>query len=319
MSTGGAVSGIASNRLASLRSNVGEQYASAGQETGFNAGSGAMSKNFWMKGFGTWAEQDASGGIAGYDADTTGFSAGFDMETSKNYRLGASIGISNTDVDGEGAGKAIDAIASKQFTLYGDYTASNYFVEGSLGYAMNSSDKQRTITIGTLVRTASADDVDSDQFMLNVSGGMPLSLGGSTIFTPRAGMAYTLLKTENYTETGALNLNQTVVTDDVSAFVLSIGGKLHTKFPTENGNFVPSLHAGASYDTSGDEVVSQSTFTGGGATTTNTGAEQEQFAGNFGGGLAYEVDAASVGFTYDLSMKDGYSAHSGMLEAQFKF
>jgi outer membrane autotransporter protein len=156
--------------------------------------------------------------------------------------------------------------------------------------------------------------------MLNVSGGMPMSLGGSTVFTPRAGMAYTMLKTDTYTETGGGNLNQTVSTDDVSAFILSIGGKLHTSVKTENGSLIPSLHAGLSYDVSGEEVVSQSTFTGvGAATTTNTGLEVEQFAGNFGAGLAYQVDEASVGFTYDLSMKDGFSAHSGMLEAQFKF
>jgi len=319
MSTGGTVSGIASNRLASMRSNVGEQYAAAGQDTGFNTGSGALSKNFWMKGFGTWADQDESGGIKGYSADTQGVSAGFDMAVSQNYRLGASIGISNTDVDGDGSGKSKDEISSNQFTVYGDYTTSSYFLEGSLGYAMNTADKSRNITIGTLSRVATADDVDSDQFMVNVSAGMPMSLGGSTVFTPRAGMSYTLLSTDNYTEGGAGNLNQTVSSDDQSAFILSFGGKVHTKVKTNNGNFVPSFHAGVSYDVSGDEAVSQSTFTSGGAAVTTTGAEQEQLAGNFGAGLAYEVDEASVGFNYDLSMKDGYSAHSGMLEAKFKF
>jgi uncharacterized protein with beta-barrel porin domain len=319
MSTGGAVNGVASTRMAMMRS--GAQYAGA-KETGFNTGGHGMHNAAWMKPFGNWIDQDkvteAGADIAGFEAETVGISGGIDTEVSDNVRVGTSLSYSTTGVDGEGSGKSTVDVDSYQVTVYGDYTTDQYYVEGSLGYAKNDNEMSRTITIGTLVRTAKGEN-ESDQYMANIRAGMPIHLDNSTFITPMAGISYTTVESDSYTETGAGGLNLNVAPEDISALVVNAGVKVHTKIKQGNGYLIPTLHAGVSYDTTGDEAAATSSFTGGGAAFKSTGAEVEQLGANAGIGLTYDDGAWSVGAAYDLSVKDGYEGHSGSVEARWKF
>jgi len=142
---------------------------------------------------------------------------------SDDFRLGVSFAYSSTDVNGDGAGKSQTDLKSYQGTLYGDYTAPTFYVQGMIGYAMNEADVQRTIDLGSLLRTAKGN-YDSDQYMASIGGGMPMYLEGDTYFTPTVGLAYTSVKSDAFTETGSGNLNLTVNPDDVDAAIMSIGG-----------------------------------------------------------------------------------------------
>jgi outer membrane autotransporter protein len=316
--TGTRVIGVTSDRLGSLRSSLGEQFAATNRQTGFASGDGAMNKAFWARGFGNWTRQDDRGGIAGFDADTLGMTGGIDAEVSDNSRIGVSLSYADTSVDGKGSGSSKVDIASYQATVYGDYSTDKYFVEGSLGYARNSNEASRTIVLPGLTRTANGD-YDSNQYMVSAKAGVPMSVGTSSFFTPSIGAAYTRVTSDTYTETGAGNLNLTVNPDDVDAFVLSMGGKLHTRIEQGKGFLVPMLSAGISYDLSGDEAVATGTFTGGGSSFTSTGADVEQLSGNIGFGLAYETDMWSVGANYDLDAKSDYRSHSAKLDMRIKF
>ncbi|WP_417788903.1 autotransporter domain-containing protein [Terasakiella pusilla] len=315
ISNGGAVLGVTSNRLASMRS--GTQHASAGQ-TGFATGDTGMAKAVWLKSFGNWSEQDTKKGVAGFDADTYGLAGGFDAEVADKVRLGASLAYSNTDVEGKGAGNSQTDINSYQMTVYGDYTADSFYVEGMAGYARNNHEGQRTISVGGLTRQANAD-YDSNQYMASVGAGMPIQISGDTFFTPTAGFAYTHVSTDSYTETGAGNWNLNVNSKDINSSVASLGAKMHTKFQAGNGSLIPEVRAGISYDFSGDEAVATSSYTGGGATFTTTGAEVEQFGGNVGLGLTYDDGAWAVGANYEADLKSDFVGHSATLEARFKF
>jgi outer membrane autotransporter protein len=315
VSTGGAVIGVASNRLASLRS--GPQHAYAGQ-TGFATGGSAMSKAVWLKPFGNRAKQDTRKGFAGFDADTIGFSAGVDAEVTEGVRLGGSFASSTTDVTGKGAGGTTSEIESNQFTVYGGVTADKYYVEGMVGYAKNNSDASRTIDLGSLTRTAKAD-YDSNQYMLSVGGGVPIRVKGGSFFTPTAGLSYTHLSTDSYTETGASNLNLVVSSDNIASTVASLGAKFHTSIKEGNGTLTPSVRGGISYDFSGEEAVATSTFTGGGASFKTTGADVEQFGSNLGVGITYDDGRYSIGANYDAELKSGFVGHSGSLETRLKF
>lgn len=315
--TGVQVIGVASDRLALMRSITGEQFAAANQ-TGFASGDGAMNKAFWARGFGNWTKQDDRGGVAGFDADTLGMSGGVDAQVSDNSRIGVSLSYADTSVDGKGTGSAKTDIASYQATIYGDYSTDTYFVEGSLGYARNSNETSRTVLLPGLTRTATAD-FDSNQYMANAKAGMPIAVGSKSFFTPTVGASYTKVTSDTYTETGAGNLNLTVNPDDVDAFVVSLGGQFHTRIEQGKGFIVPMVRAGVSYDLSGDEAVATGTYTGGGASFTSTGAEVEQLSGNVGFGLTYETDMWSVGANYDLDAKSDYRSHSAKIETRIKF
>ncbi|WP_135081912.1 autotransporter outer membrane beta-barrel domain-containing protein [Terasakiella sp. SH-1] len=312
---GAQVVGVASNRLASLRS--GAQFAGV-QQTGFASGDAGMAKAAWVKPFGNWITQDEKSGVKGYDADTFGIAGGLDAEVADGIRLGGSFAYSKTDVDGKGTGNAKTDIKSYQFTVYGDYTTDKYYVEGMVGYARNNNDTSRQLTFGGLNRTAEGD-YDSNQYMVSVGGGMPINLKGNAFITPMGSLSYTHVSSDSYTETGAGNLNLNVNPDDVDAFVASLGAKVHTKVKQGKGHLIPSATLGLSYDFSGDEATATGSYTGGGAAFTVEGAEVEQLAGNAGLGVTYDDGAWSVGANYDAEFKSDYTGHSATLEARFKF
>lgn len=315
ISTGGQVLGVASDRLAMMRS--GEQFAGADQ-TGFASGDGAMSKAAWLKPFGNWATQDTHNGVKGYDANTYGISAGLDAKVNDKSRVGASLTYADTNIDGDGTGKAKNDIRSYQLTVYGDYTTDKYYVEGSLGYARNQNETRRTITVGSLVRTAEGS-YDANQYMANINGGMPMRLQGESFFTPTAGISYTHVSSDSYTETGANNWNMRINPDDVDALILAVGGKLHTKIKQGKGYLIPMVRAGLTYDVIGDDASVTAQYTGGGAAFKANGAEVAQLGGNVGTGLTYDDGAWSIGASYDLDVKEDFLGHSGMLEMRWKF
>jgi outer membrane autotransporter protein len=315
ISTGSQALGAASTRLASNRS--GAQYASAGQ-TGFAAGDGSADSSFWFKPFGNLVSQDSKGGVSGYDADTYGLAVGADTAVSDDVTVGAFVAYSSTDVDGDGAGNSNVDINSYQVSLYADYTQADYYVEGMVGYARNDSDTTRSINFGGLSRTA-VGTYDSDQYMARVNAGMPINVEGNTFITPMAGLAYTHVSADSYTETGAGNLNLNVASDDVNSLVASLGAKLHTNIRHNNGMLVPSAKLGVTYDVAGDEAEATGTYTGGGAAFNVKGAEVEELGGNAGLGLAYDGGAWSLRTNYDAEFKSDYMGHSGTVEVRFNF
>ena len=316
VSAGGRVIGVASNRLASMRSVNGTQYAST-DGIGFNTGDMAMKSAAWIKPFGSTADQDNKASGDGFDSDTFGVAAGIDTQISQNVRIGASFAYSGSDVVGKGSGASTIDIKSYQGTLYGDYTANGYYVEGMVGYALNENETTRKITFAN--RTASAD-YDSKQYMVSLGGGIPMELESNTFFTPTGGLSYTRVSSDTYTETGASNLNLTIKSDDVDSIVGSIGAKLHTSFKQGNTTMVPQIRAGLNYDFSGEESVATGNYTGGGANFKTTGADVQEFGGNVGVGIMMDShDGMTLSANYDADIKSGFVSHAASLEARFKF
>ena len=316
--TGTQVMSVASSRLATLRTGV--QYAGTQGDfqSGFAGGDEALSKATWLKPFGSWVKQNAKGDVAGYDADTGGIALGIDAEVSDGMRLGTSFAYSTTKVTGKGEGKSKTDVKSYQWTVYADHTTDDFYVEGMLGYAVNSSKSSRRLTFGGLNRTAKGD-YDSTQYMAGVGGGMPMQIKTDLFVTPMAGLSYTRVSSDSYTETGAGNLNLKVKPDDVDVLIASLGAKAHTHIKQGDGILVPSARAGLSYDFMADQATATGTYTGGGAAFKVKGMKAEKLAGNFGLGLAYDDGAWSVGANYDAEVKSGYTGHSASLEARVKF
>ncbi len=316
ISTGGTVIGISSDRLGSLR--TGNQFETSAS-TGFATGDNGSKYAVWAKPFGNWAEQDNTSGVAGFEATTYGVAIGADTAIDDRYRAGGSFAYATSEIDGSGAGESTAEIDSYQFTAYGDYTGKNYYAEASLGYAYNKNLVSRVIDfMGT--DTKASGDYGSSQFIASFNTGVPLQMHGTAYFTPTAGIAWTHVISESYTETGAGGLNQTVDIDDIDVLLGSLGAKMHTQIRYHGGYLVPNIHGSMSYDFIGDNTTATATYTGGGAAFTVEGADVEQFGGNLGFGFTYESgNFWTIGANYDADMKSGFISHSALFEARFNF
>ena len=187
-----------------------------------------------------------------------------------------------------------------------------------IGYATNASKSARQLTFGGLNRTAKGE-YDSNQYMAGISAGMPMQMNSSLFVTPNAGLSYTRVNSDSYTETGAGNLNLKVSPDDVDVLIAALGARAHTNIRTGDGILVPSARAGLSYDFMADQATATGSYTGGGAAFKVKGMKAEKLGSNFGLGLAYDDGAWSVGANYDAEVKSGYTGHSASLEARVKF
>jgi outer membrane autotransporter protein len=314
-STGTQVISVGSARMASLR--TGTAFASA-QSSGFAAGEDVLSRAVWMKPFANWGDQDERKGIAGFENETFGMAFGGDVQIDRST-VGISFSYANTDVDSKGSGNAQNDIDSYQATLYADYTSDTWYVEGLVGYARNEISTSRTIDFAN--STASAD-YGSNQFMLNLGGGMPIEVEKDHFFTPQASFQYTFVENETYSEEGAGSLNLRVDQDEIHVALANLGMRYHTNQITDSGTMTPEFRAGVTYDFAGDDGVSTNVFNGGGAAFDVTGADVVEFGYKVGAGFSFQpldVAGLTISANYDLWAKEDFVSHNANASLRLNF
>jgi outer membrane autotransporter protein len=302
--------------MAALR--TGQAYASAGG-SGFNAGSAGGSSSMWMKPFASFGDQGERKGVAGYDADTYGLAIGADTRLNAKSIVGVSFSYADTDVDGKGQSRSRSEISSYQITAYGDYTTKDWYVEALVGYAYNDLDTKRDITFSN---SQASGSTESNQFMLNISGGMPMKAASNAYFTPSVGLNLTVVDNQDYTETGAGALNLRVNPEDITIAKMFVGGRYHATVKNSEGTFIPEVRARLLYDMAGDDGSSTNTFTGGGAAFSVKGLDVVEFSTSVGAGIAYVPsfdEGMSLSLNYDAELKDDFTGHSANFTLNYAF
>lgn len=300
-------------RLAALR-NAGN--------SGVSSGDGMASGRLWLQPFAATVDQDQRDGIDGYQADTYGVAVGADTDALfNNTVLGIAVSYGNTNADSDNANNTETDVDSYQVQVYADHDLGNRaFVEGSLGYGYNNIDRTR---FNVVPGTNANADYSSNQYIAAASIGQTIAPSRShpaLEITPRAGVRYTHLDTDSFTETGAGGLNLAVDTQDKDALEFAVGTEVAYNIATQNGTLTPSAHVGYTYDAIGDDIQTSSNFTGGGASFNTDGADPAQSTFNVGAGLTYYSNANfDLSVNYDAQIKEDYVGHAGYLKAVRKF
>jgi uncharacterized protein with beta-barrel porin domain len=204
-------------------------------------------------------------------------------------------------------------------TAYADYTEKDWYVEGLVGYAYNDMDTSRSITINSLTASGSSE---SDQFMVSMNAGMPMTLSPGTYFTPSVGINITHVVNQAYQETGAGALNLRVDPEDITIAKATVGGRIHTSVKNNDGTFTPEFRAKLLYDMAGDDGSSTNTFTGGGSAFQVKGLDVVEFAGSVGAGMSYTPTfdtGMNLSVNYDVEMKDNFTGHSANFMLKYAF
>ncbi len=262
--------------------------------------------------------------MAGYQADTIGLTAGIDTDRLvDNATLGVSFSYGQTKADADNVNATHSDIDSYQLQLYGDYNLPRQtFIEGALGYGYNTIDRTR-FNVGGVAGAQAKADYNSAQYVAALAVGQnwtPLPKQSPLTITPKIGVRYTHLATDDFHETGAGGLNLNGSTQDKDALEFTIGTQIAYPLAVTGGTLSPSVHAGYTYDAIGDSIQTASNFTGGGASFNTQGTDPARSTFNLGAGLSfYSHDGFDLSAQYDAQIKQNYTAHAGFVRMAWAF
>jgi len=201
----------------------------------------------WLAGQGIIAEvDDGDADIQDFDYDTYDISVGLDYKVTREFVVGALFNYGHTDANLDSNGSQLD-VDSYTGGLYAGYQSMD---DGWFGNAFvmgggNSIDQSRRIVFGAINRTADGDS-DGWQISTGASGGYLFDLNreGTWRVGPTAGVQYTHLELDGYTETGAGALNLILQDQDADSFRTALGGRLEGRWQVCNDlAIVPSITA----------------------------------------------------------------------------
>lgn len=154
----------------------------------------------WARVFGDWAKLDASGTAQGFTANSGGVVIGGDYAVNDALTLGLAGGYQTSSLDfGTGGEGDVDGWS---VTAYGDYKFGNAYIDALVGYAGQSYDMNRYLTVlGTNYIANSA--YDGSAIIGAVEAGYTFTIAPATTLTPFVGLNGNQTKTDASVETGA--------------------------------------------------------------------------------------------------------------------
>jgi len=299
-------------------------YSRTGGASGVPTGDSFTTKDVWIKGFGTRANQDMRQGIQGYKANVWGTAVGADLVTTQNVTAGIGIGYANTNVKAKKPNIGKNDINTLQGLIYYGYDSALNHIPGDMIYfnligsfGWNTYDASRTVSFGSINRTAEAS-YDGQQYTAYAETGYHVPLGSVVDWIPFFSLRYTRLNTASYTETEADSLNLEVGEQGYNMCELGLGMKFVSKIRTESFDFMPEIRAQWLYDVIADHMETTSRFTGGGAAFKSVGAKPAKSMFDLGGSLTFITNKnITVDFDYDYSFRQDYSENDASAVLKF--
>ncbi len=303
---------ISDERLASVRND---------NETGMAAGDMSNGMGAWIKGFGQHASQNDRNDVKGYDANTWGGALGLDTANALDHGLvGIDFAYGRSDVNSRNANSTDTNIDSYQATLYGTKDiGQNMFVNGSVAYAWDRNTTVRH-NVGGVTGLDANGKYNANQWAARLATGRDFVWEGMTL-TPSVVGDYLNFHPQSYTETGAGGADLNVNYGNFNQ--LDLGGSLKAgwTFKDANGGVTkPDLHVGYRYNVLNDNVQATSSFTAGGGAFTTNGLTPGRSIFDAGADIKFVATTNwNLSASYDFEAKSGYTSHSGVVRAGYKF
>jgi len=294
--------------------------------SGVATGESASNTGLWGQAFGGSSHLGERDDLAGYHARYSGFLLGADTALNDSWRAGGLFSYTKTTVnnDGDNTGSSADV---KSYGLFGyaSYQGQPWYLDLSLGAIQHQYDTQREINFSGFNGAAKGQH-DGLQYIASAQAGYPIDLGAAlahTILTPIAGLTYSTLRQDSYTETGgngaALHLDSTSTTSLKS----DLGAKLERSFATSYGSVVPSAQLTwrhEYHDTRLQSVANYAADTSGATSFTSAGAKPIADTGVLTLGVTLlRSENLSLSAKYTLEAASGYAANTGDVQVRWNF
>lgn len=277
-------------------------------------------KRFWLKPFGSWADQDDRKGVSGYDATTYGLVVGADADvTDIAARVGVAFGYARSDVDGNSSVARQNAdVNTYQLVIYGSHNLDPVTdVNFQVGVGRHDTDGRRRITFGGTSLVAKSD---YHSWSRSIGGGLARTMKWSdkTSFTPSLRADYAWISDKSYNESGAGALNLNVGTNRTEQFIVAADGKFAhvlSDQTTLTGNL------GVGYDLINDRASITSAMAGAPtAAFTTRGIDSDPWVLRGGAGMVYRTsERTEVTARYDVEGREDFTNQTASVKVRWAF
>jgi outer membrane autotransporter protein len=246
----------------------GLRLAQAQGSSGISAGDGTAYRGVWGQAFGGQANQGLRDGIAGYHAGYNGLLLGADTLVSENWRLGGLLSYANTSLANTDDNTGSSAhVVSYGLMGYTGYTAERWYMDFSAGAVQHQFDTVRSINFTGFSGSANGH-FNGTQYVASARAGYPIKLMPDTTLTPIAGLNYSGLTQDAYTESGGNGAALNVRSSKSTSVRSELAAKLERVFACSYGDIVPSAQLGWRHEFHKDAQQSVASFAADGSNST---------------------------------------------------
>ncbi|HEY4316487.1 MAG TPA: autotransporter domain-containing protein [Herbaspirillum sp.] len=316
---GQMVDNIASARMDSIR--LAQNGAS-----GVATGESSADIGLWGQYFGGRASQGMRDGISGYHANYQGLVLGADGLVADAVRAGGLFSASKTSVasDGDNTGSSGN-VNNYGLTAYATYSGSPWYVNMLAGVARQQYSTVRNIGFTGFAGTANGS-FNGMQYLTSLQAGYPLNLDawlpGATL-TPIAGLSYSTLRQNGYTETGGNGAALQVNAATSNSLKSELGAKLEGSFDISYGKLLPSVQLSWLHEYKNGAVQTGASFAADSTGSTAFVSQRATPAADVGvlniGVTLVRKNNLSLTAKYALESGGGFLAQTGSVQARWQF
>ena len=237
----------------------------------------------------------------GFDADSTGFAAGFEYNVNDSVKAGVGYAYTNTDVDTARSKTDVD---THTFFAYGEYKPDAFYVNGVLSYGHSRYDE-----------TTRLAGLQSDYRANTFAGQVMAGYAVNDIVTPEAGLRYTSVRQRSYTN--ALGARMSSKTLDTWTWVGGV--KASKDIRVDSLVVTPDAKLALTYDFRRDSQNRTVTLANGSSYVAG-GENMRRFGVEIGAGVSVKVGGnTDIGLSYEGKFKSRYTDHTGLINVKYNF
>ena len=299
-----------------LTSDGGEEYVAVATY-GDASGHSVRPNSVWGQFYGFRTSQDEDQNFAGYNSFGHSYLAGFDIEPMDTAIAGIAAGYTKTYVDMADARDGDTSnVDSFQVSLYGTYEfAPDWVIDAIASYVRHQYESRRRTTLDT----ASAE-FGGNQFGFAFDISKKFQTWNDVVIRPKAGLAWSGLYQEGYTETGS-SLAQRIEANQTTTVASNVSLAVSKQFDvSERFSATPRIQAGWTHNFLTDGANVTARFVGGGDSFTSGGQALTADAFRVDAGVEVVRDSRlHVDLAANGEFADGFQEYGGQMRLSWKF
>ncbi len=223
-----------------------------------------------------FGDRSATSTNTGFNIDTKGFTVGADYPVSKNLAVGLAVSSASTN-NQLNNNRGNVGVSSTAVSVYGNYTQDKFYTDALINYGWNSFNIDRNIQVPGFTQATAKPN--GNQLSLRINSGYDFGSNNGLSFGPTAGIRYTKVKIDGYTEQNGDILNLKVNPQELDSLIFNIGAQVSYPFKTSFATISPYFAANFEHEfaQNGRQISTELVTQPGIAIRTRIGANDRDF------------------------------------------